>query len=126
LTSPSLPRSAKAAGAKAEGGHRAQKGCFHFHCSHSLLVLFGLGLPPVVPAGLVVVKMAGDQPAGLDLAQVGFSTRQRSMTFGQRVQKLQPLGGLAGEGTSPFRMMRAGARPISGSGSFTADSSASA
>ena len=51
-------------------------------------------------------------------------SRQTSMTRGQRVQKLQPLGGFAGLGTSPVRMMRWRWRAAFGSGMGTAESSA--
>src|SRR5579883_809075 len=52
----------------------------------------------------------------------GVSTRQRSKTKGQRVWKRQPLGGLAGLGTSPLSTMRLGG--VVGSGRGTAESSA--
>jgi hypothetical protein len=44
--------------------------------------------------------------------------------LGQRVEKAQPLGGLAGLGTSPVRMMRWRLASIAGSGLGTAEISA--
>ena len=44
--------------------------------------------------------------------------------FGQRVQKWQPVGGFAGLGTSPSRMICVAFPPPTGSGIGTADSSA--
>src|SRR5258705_3486608 len=52
----------------------------------------------------------------------GSSILQRSNTYGHRVWKRQPVGGLIGLGPSPLRMIRWRAAP--GSGTGTAESNA--
>ena len=68
--------------------------------------------------------MAGDAPPAALVEQCGTSTGQRSKTFGQRVWKTQPVGGLIGLGTSPLRMIRLRRASTSGSGLGTAEISA--
>ena len=53
-----------------------------------------------------------------------YSSAQSSWAFQQRVRKWQPLGGLAGDGTSPSSTMRSPEPLALGSGIGTADSSA--
>ena len=55
----------------------------------------------------------------------GIAVVQISCARGQRGWNTQPLGGLAGLGTSPSRTMRRRDRSVCGSGIGTAESSAS-
>ncbi len=61
---------------------------------------------------------------GATSRKAGSTSRQTGITLGQRVEKLHPFGGLAGEGTSPFRMILCLRFSMFGSGSGTADRSA--
>jgi hypothetical protein len=73
---------------------------------------------------LGLAQMTGDVVTGEDLLDRRLlGVAQRSKASGQRVRNRQPEGGSIGLGTSPFRMIRL--RSISGSGTGTADNSAS-
>ncbi len=83
---------------------------------------------PVGPASIVdgVTKWQATWRPGITSSSGGSIWWQTGCAMGQRVQKLQPLGGFAGDGTSPFRMIRARVDSRAGSGSGTAESSATA